>query len=136
MRTWILTHINSILAVILAAFAPVIPLLLTVGCLITIDFIFGIFRAYKKNEEITSRKMSATIGKILLYNLMVLSVFFLDHFILKTGMNLEKIAASLIGIVEIKSISETFKTLTGIDMWDKIKGLVDRGESHTKNNEE
>lgn len=132
MRTWILTNLHNLLIAIIAVLSPVKELLLTVGFLIIMDFIFGLYRAFKKNEPISSRKMGNTISKILLYNIMVLSVYFLDHYILKSGINLEKIAAGLIGIVEIKSLDESFKTLFGWSIWDKLKKALQRGSSTTK----
>jgi phage-related holin len=132
MKTWIISHFNNLIIATVAILSPVVPLLLTIGFLIVIDFIFGIYRAHKTGEVITSRKMGNTISKILLYNLMVLSVYFLDHYILKTGLNLEKIAASLIGIVELKSLDESFVKLFGWSIYEKIKKAIQRGTSTTK----
>jgi len=127
-----MNHINSLFIATLAVFTPVLPLLLTTGFLIIADFLFGIYRAFKKGEVITSRKMGNTISKIVLYNLAILSVYFLDHYVIKSGLNLEKIAAGLIGIVEIKSLDESFKTLFGWSIWDKLKVILQRGSSTTK----
>ena len=132
MKTWIITHFSNLIIATVAILSPVVPLLLTIGFLIVIDFIFGMYRAHKTGEKITSRKMGNTISKILLYNLMVISVYFLDHYILKTGLNLEKIAASLIGIVELKSLDESFVKLFGWSIYDKIKKAIQRGTSTTK----
>jgi len=132
MRTWITTHINSLIIAILAVFTPILPLLLTTGFLIVADFCFGIYRAYKKGEVITSRKMGNTISKIVLYNLAILSVYFLDHYVINSGLNLEKIVAGLIGLTEIKSLDESFNTLFGFSIWKKRKKLIQRGSSTTK----
>jgi hypothetical protein len=131
-KAWILSHLNTLFIATIAVISPVKPLLLTVGFLIVADFIFGIYRAYRLKENITSRKMGNTISKIILYNLAILSVYFLDKNILDTGLHLEKICAGLIGVVEIKSLSESFYILTGIDIWTKLKGILERGESNTK----
>jgi len=112
--------------------SPVAPLLLTIGFLIGMDFIFGIYRAHKTGEVITSRKMGNTISKIVLYNIMVLSVYLLDHYILNTGLGLEKIAASLIGIVELRSLDESFVKIYGWSIYDKINKSIQRGTSTTK----
>ena len=132
MKTWITTNLHNLLIATIAVISPVKELLLTVGFLIAMDFIFGVYRAYKKKEVINSRKMGNTISKMLLYNIMVLSVYFLDHYILKTGLNLEKIAAGLIGVIEIKSLDENFKILFGWSIWDKLKTAIQRGSSTTK----
>ncbi len=132
MKTWIITHFNSLLIAIIALLTPIKPLLLTVGFLIAVDFIFGIMRAYKLKEKITSRKASNTISKMVLYTLCVLSVFFLDKFVLETTLNLAKIVAGFISLVEIKSILETFEIMTGIKIWDRLVKIVKRGTSETK----
>jgi len=132
MIKWILNHLSSLFIATIAVFTPVVPLLLTTGFLIAVDFCFGVYRAYKKGEEITSRKMGNTISKIVLYNLAILSVYFLDHNVLNTGLNLEKVVAGLIGIVEIRSVDESFKTLFGFSIWDKLKNTIQRGSSSTK----
>lgn len=125
-------YIDYLFVSVLAVLAPITPLMLVIGFLIMTDFIFGVWRAYVKKEGVTSRKMGNSIGKIFLYNMTIISVYFLDFYIIKSGLNLEKIAAGLIGITEFKSIAETFKTLTNIDLWDKLKNIVSRGESTTK----
>lgn len=132
MKTFITAHFNSLLIAIIALLTPIKPLLLTVGFLIAVDFIFGIMRAYKLKEKITSRKASNTISKMVLYTLCVLSVFFLDKYILETTLNLAKIVAGFISLVEIKSILETFEIMTGIKIWDRLIKIVKRGTSETK----
>jgi hypothetical protein len=104
-----------------AILSPIKTLLLTIGFLIAADFIFGIIRAYTKKEIISSRKMSNTIGKILLYNLAIISVYFLDKYLIGSGLHLEKVAAGLIGLTEFKSLDESFKTLFGWSLWDLLK---------------
>lgn len=132
MKTWIITHFNTLLIATIAILSPVKAMLLTIGFLIAVDFIFGIMRAFKTNQAITSRKASNTISKMVLYGLCILSVFFLDKYILETGMNVAKIAAGFISLVEIKSIFESFESMTGIKIWDKLVKIVKRGTSETK----
>lgn len=132
MKSFLLNHINSLFIAIIAILTPVKALLLTIGFLIAVDFIFGIWRAKKCGEKITSRKMSNTVSKMILYNLSIISVYLLNKYIIETGLPLEKIAAGLIGIVEFKSISESLETMTGIDIYSKLKSILGRGNSTTK----
>ncbi len=77
--------------------------------------------------------MYNTVPKILIYNLMIMSVFLLEKYIIQSGDNLlAKVAATTIGLTEFKSILESFKSLTGIDLMDKFKDMFSRGESKTK----
>jgi phage-related holin len=132
MKTWFLTHLSSLLIAVMAVINPLKSMLLTIGFLIVVDFIFGIMRAYKLGEKRTSRKASNTISKMVLYGLCILSVYFLDKYILETGMNVAKIAAGFISLVEIKSILESFEIMTGINIWDRLVKIVRRGTSETK----
>jgi hypothetical protein len=128
MKNYLLYFLVSLVAIL----TPVVPILLTVGSLITIDFIIGIWRAFKMKEPITSRKMGNTISKMLLYQLMIISLFLLETFILTDILPFTKIGAALISIVEIKSISESIEKVTGINIWTKITKIIKRGQSQTK----
>lgn len=132
MKSWILNHLNAIFVSIVAIITPVQPLMLTVGFLIVVDFIFAIYRAYKTGEAITSRKMGNTIPKIILYNISILSLYLVNKYVINSGLPLEKIAAGLISIVEIKSCDESFKIIYGWSLWDKVKKIISRGKSTTK----
>lgn len=132
MRNWFSEHIMSLLIVVIGVLSPVIPILLTVGFLVIADFLFALYKAYKLNEPITSRKMGNTISKMTLYTIAILSVFFLEVYILDKVLPITKIASGLICVVEFKSLDESFKKLFNWSLWDKMKSLLDRGNSSTK----
>jgi hypothetical protein len=111
-----------------ATFAPLVPLLLSIGILIVIDFFVGLYRAYKSGELITSRKMSNTISKMLLYNFMIVSLFILETFIIDKALPLTKIGAGFIAIIEVKSINESVQLITGTDILGKVIGMIKRTE--------
>jgi hypothetical protein len=125
-------YITPLLASLVAVFTPVLPTLLTVGFLIALDFIVGIYRAFKLNEEITSRKMGNTISKMLLYNITILSLWVFEKYILQDAIPITKIGAALISITELKSIDESVEKLTGVGIWKKLVRIVKRGDSETK----
>jgi fumarate reductase subunit D len=125
-------YITPLLASLVAVFTPVLPTLLTVGFLIALDFIVGIYRAFKLGEEITSRKMGNTISKMLLYNITILSLWVFEKYILQDAIPITKIGAALISITELKSIDESVEKLTGVGIWKKLVRIVKRGESETK----
>lgn len=132
MKNWIISHFDSIIITLMAFFAPTVPLLLSIGFLVGVDFIFGIYRAWKTNQEITSRKMSKTITKIFLYNMAILSVWVLEKNIIGSEIPITKIVAGMICLVETKSIDETFKLVFGFSIWEKMKKALGRGDSLTK----
>jgi hypothetical protein len=90
----ICTYLLSIVGI----FSPIVPLMLTVGFLIATDFVMAIYKAWKKKEKITSRKMYNTVPKIFIYNLMIISVFLLEKYIIQSGVPIEKVAASAIAL--------------------------------------
>lgn len=132
MKSWILTNLNNILLSLIAVISPIKPLFLVTGFLIMADFIFGRYRAKKLGEKITSRKMGNTISKLLLYNIAILSVYLLNHYVIMTTLPLEKIVTALIGLTELKSLDESFTLLFGFSFYDKIKKILKRGASNTK----
>ena len=132
MRNWFSEHIVSLVIVVVGILTPVIPLVLTVGFLVAADFIFALYKAYKLNEPITSRKMGNTVSKMVLYTVAILSVFFLEVYVLDKVLPISKIAAGLICLVEFKSLDESFKKLFNWSLWEKMKTILDRGNSSTK----
>lgn len=133
MRNYLATHFPSFIIAIAAVLSPVVPLLLTVGFLVMVDFVFAIYRQWKQDpKQITSRKMSNTVSKLTTYTLAILSIFLLEKYILAEVLPISKMAAGLICLVELKSIDESFFILNKYSLWSKIVSLINRGESNTK----
>lgn len=133
MKTWIANNIIPLLVSFMAVISPAVPLILTVGFLVVVDFLFAIYRQWKQDpSKITSRKMGNTISKLTTYTLAILSIFFLEKFILVGVLPITKIAAGLICVVELKSIDESFYMLNKYSLWTKIVAVIKRGESNTK----
>lgn len=133
MKQWIINHISFFVATLIGIFSPVVPLILTLLTLVAVDFILAIYRAWRKDpNSITSRKMSNTIGKTLVYTLTILALFLLETHILGPTLPVTKIVAGLISLVELKSIDETFKSLLGFSFYNKLVDMAKRGVSDTK----
>jgi hypothetical protein len=125
-------YLMSMFVAAISIFTPVVPMLLTIGVLIVIDFLVGIYRAFKMNEQITSRKMGNTISKMFLYQLTIISLFLFETYILMNILPVTKIGAALISITELKSIDESVEKMTGVGVWKKLVKIIKRGESETK----
>ena len=132
MKTWIIKYSTELMIAIMAVLSPITPILITVGILVGVDFIFAIYVAYKNKVKITSNKMSKTISKLLLYTITIICIFLLEKFIMGDVLPLSRVAATLIGVVELKSILENWEILFGWSLWDKMMSLVKRGASTTK----
>ena len=124
----------AILGILLAFFLPIVPLLLIVGAAIALDTIFGIVRAKKLGEPVTSRKMSKLISKMVLYNAAVVLFFCIERYILggiigaftEIPLILTKLVTATLLFIEITSISESYEAITGVSLWGKFKAMVAR----------
>ena len=119
-------------ASIVGVLAPTAPIIYTLTAVIICDFLFGIYRAYKCGEEITSRKMAQTLPKLFLYNTIIIVLFLVDKYVMNTGIGIEKVACSLMILVEMKSIDESFNTIFGYSLWTRLIDSIERGKSITK----
>ena len=119
--------INTILTLLVIFLAPVAPLLLMVGIAIGIDTAYGIYVA-KKQNRFTSKRAADVLGKLGLYQGVVLLLYIMDYFILNSILiefvGIEYIATKTLSIffcyIEFESISETYKKLNGVSLKEKL----------------
>ncbi len=124
MKTFIIKSLSAILLIL----APLTPIILSLGVLIFIDFLTGIYKSYKLKEAITSRKMSLTVSKLLLYNLAILSGFLVETYLVEF-IPFVKIISGFIAITELKSVSENVASITGVNYWAKIQEALKRNKN-------
>ena len=110
----------------LAVFLPIKELMLTIGFLVSADLVVGIWKAIKTKQRIRSRRMSDTVTKLLLYQLAIMSGFLIETFIINELIPITKLIATVIAIIEFKSIVESIEAVTGKDLWSKIKTIIGR----------
>jgi hypothetical protein len=110
----------------LAVFLPIKELMLTIGFLVSADLVVGLWKAIKTGQRIRSRRMSDTITKLLLYQLAIMSGFLIETFIISELIPVTKLIATVIAIIEFKSIIESIEAVTGKDLWSKIKTIIGR----------
>jgi hypothetical protein len=111
---------TQILLAALAVLAPIKALLISVGFLIIADLITGIWAAVKQKKAITSAAMRRTISKMVIYNLAVISGFLVESYMLEYLLPVSKIVASVIGLVELKSILENANKILGQDLFKTV----------------
>lgn len=104
----------------LAALAPIQAILITVGILIIADLLTGILAAMKRNEKISSAAMRRTISKMFVYQLTVICGFLLETYLMGGIIPVTKIAASVIGMVEFKSMLENANSIIGENIFKII----------------
>jgi phage-related holin len=104
--------------------------------MILVDMITGIIKSKKQNIPLTSRKLSHTVSKILLYCGALIIVYGLDvaligEFVaLFTTIKLfiTKGLACFLITVEIVSFHENFEGITGINLFNKFKQYLTRAK--------
>ena len=110
----------------LAVFLPIKELMLTIGFLVAADMVVGIWKALKLKQRIRSRRMSDTVTKLLLYQIAIMSGFLIETFIIAELIPITKLVATVIAVIEFKSIIESIESVTGKDLWSKIKSIIGR----------
>ena len=85
---------------------PIIPLMLTVGMLIVVDTVFGVWSAIKRKQRITSNGLSRLAVKLFVYQTIIVTLFFFEQHIVGDLMPIMKTAATMLSVVEVISILE------------------------------
>ena len=134
MRTKLLLLASSFLAVL----SPVKPMIYVALLAIVLDTCFGIWRSVKKNgwKSIRSRRLSHVISKSLLYCGAILFIFLVEKYIaadllahfISVDLIMTKIVAFFCVAVEIKSINESYESVTGENMLKSLREFVTRAK--------
>ena len=134
MKTKLVLMITSILAVI----SPVFPMIYIALLAILIDTGFGVWRSVKKGgwKSIRSRRLSHVISKSLLYSGAILFVFLIEKYIaadivanfISIDLIMTKIVAFFCVVVEIKSINESYESVTGKNVLKSLREFITRAK--------
>lgn len=126
----------TIVGMLLTFLTPIIPLIILVGVAIFLDTIFGIIKAMKLKQKITSRKLSQIVSKMVLYQGAVILFYTIEHFILgdiiglftSIPLILTKLVTSTLLFIELTSVSENIESAYGINLWKKFKQMLTRAK--------
>jgi len=123
---------------LLSVLAPVKPLVFIAVLAIILDTCFGIWRSVKKSgwSSIRSRRLSHTISKSLLYSGAIVFIFLLEKYVvadilgnfIAVDLVLTKMFTFFCVVTEVKSINESYHSVTGINVWDKFIAFVKRSK--------
>ena len=92
---------------------PIVPILSTVGLLIAVDTVLGVWASIKKKERITSNRAGRTISKMFVYQMVLITLFTVEQHIWGSWVAAVKIAAGAIAVVEVISILENSGIILG-----------------------
>jgi len=105
-----------------AFIAPIQPYLYCIYFLIFLDLLSGLYKAKKKGEPITSKRLKDTVTKLGWYTIPLLAVFAVDVCILKSSScYLSRIVAGTISMIEVKSNFENASEMLGFDLWSMVR---------------
>ena len=131
-------HLIGVISIFFAFLLPIRGLLICVGFAIVIDTVMGVYKAKKLNgwKSVSSRKLSALISKLFLYEGAIILFYAMDKFIMGefialfigVPLFLTKILAATLCFIEIKSIDETIKLITGKSVWERFRELLARAK--------
>ena len=127
------------MAIILSFFLPIVGILILIAASVILDTITGIWKSKKLKQPITSRRLSAIISKILLYEATVMLFFAMDKFLLNDIVmqffSIELLTTKILALtmvsIEVISINENYKQVKGIDLWASLKNLFARAKEVT-----
>lgn len=113
---------------------PLYPFFVLTGLAITMDTYFG-FRLSRKNKKVSNRKFARVLYKLLMYNIIIISAYSLDIYLLGSfvglfsSVELTATKAVVFGVlmVELISIDEKLLLLNGKGLrfyWKKVLGII------------
>ncbi len=134
MKTKLLLLASSFLAVI----SPVKPIVYIALLAIILDTSFGVWRSAKKGgwKAIRSRRLSHVISKSILYCGAILFAFLIEKYIaadllanfISTDLIMTKIVAFFCVAVEIKSMNESYESVTGKNILKSLREFITRAK--------
>ena len=126
------------LASIIAVVSPVFPMVYIAVLAILIDTVFGIWRSVKLGgwNSVRSRRLSHVISKSLLYSGAIVFMFLLEKYIasdivahfISIDLIMTKITAFFCVVVEIKSINESYESVTGKNVLKSLREFITRAK--------
>lgn len=134
MKTKLSLFVFSVLTIL----TPVKPLVLIAVIAIILDTFFGVWRSVRKSgwKSIRSRRLSHTISKSLLYSGAIVFIFLLEKYVvadilghfIAIDLLMTKAFTTFCVYTEVKSINESYFSVTGINVWDKFVKFAKRGK--------
>jgi hypothetical protein len=130
------TKITLLLLSFFSILTPIKPLVLIAVIAIILDTCFGIWRSWKKGNKIRSRRLSHTISKSLLYSGAIVFIFLLEKFVISDILGhfiaidlvLTKMFTFFCVVTELKSINESYESVTGKDVWKAFVSFAKRSK--------
>lgn len=108
---------------ITAAVVGIVPALISVVVLVTVDFLTGILAAVKNKVKIESHKMRKTAYKLLAYLSVILLAALIDGGV-GFEFNLGSFVAGFVAVTEFVSVIENAGRITGHDAFERLRQIL------------
>tara|TARA_R100000951_G_scaffold46300_1_gene39329 strand:+ start:304 stop:690 length:387 start_codon:yes stop_codon:yes gene_type:complete len=125
------TIISNLLIVTISLLSPLQESMLAIGFLISVDLILGLTASRVNKVKITSLRLKNTCVKMLVYNLLLISSFVCEKFLMPF-IPITKISLAFLGTIEITSLGESFQKITGISFIKYVKKYINERLNNTK----
>ena len=123
------TYLVAALVGLASIFAPIRDVLTVTLVLITADLLTGMYAAHKRGESIQSSAIRRTVSKVLIYEIAIAIAFLAQHYLMDDVLPAAKLIASMVGMVELKSVLENLNSISGTDL---LKAVIDKLGSQNK----
>ena len=126
------SHWIKLMSVLVVLFAPIQGIMITIGLAILADTVVGIWKSRKLDQQISSRRLSRVISKMLIYQITIILFFMIDKFILHDltaniftiEWLLTKVIALTLVSIEVFSIDENIRQVRGSGLMEAFKRLI------------
>jgi len=126
-------YLSSVLTALFLFFAPVKGIILIVAISTIIDTCFGVWKAVKLGEDVTSKIFrKGLLSKLLTYVAATMLIFASDVFIIneltRSLVSVDFISTKVLSLVlvaiEVKSMDESFIDVNGYSFIDRAKSII------------
>lgn len=133
MKDLLLNYLTMFMKVLIVFFSPIKGIILLVALSTITDTIFGIWKAKRLKEKVTSKKARlGLVPKLISYIALIMLVFMSDKFIINSltlmVVDVEYIATKIISLamlsIEACSINESYYKVKGVSIIGKIKTFI------------
>jgi len=134
------TYFSQLLILFFAFVAPIKALLFLCGLVIFADLVLGVMKSKKQGKKITSKGLYETVRKMFIYQLTIISFYFMDITLLGEFISvfidiplfLTKIVTAGLVSVEVFSIHENIYLLWKIDIPARVMDILSKFFSFKK----
>lgn len=126
--------LQYLLITLTACYLPIQGILVAVGAAIALDTCTGVYKSIKTFQAIISRRFADVILKMLVYEMVTLMIYTIDHFLLSEFFKLwfdteyffTKICAMVLIFTEMVSIKENIEQAHGINILRQMRNALKR----------